>query len=181
MIRLSFLALGLVAVACVISACGSDDSSKATAEARPKSTPPNFHQQLYDVELFNGWPQDENDKRVGSYLESAWHDPALLTTVIAIDARESDETGSPLAEAELARIQTNQLPDYRERGLKKIVLGGKPTVRWAFDVTGERRIDYFFEECGTDIVVRGTTPPGTFSSLSESFRSIASTIKVVCD
>jgi hypothetical protein len=171
----------IVAVVLAFSGCGGDGSDQTSTVARPSADPPNFHQTRYDVEIFNGWPQDVSDKKVGGYLESSWHDPASAAVTITIDSRASDETGSPRADAELAQIQTSKLPGYRERGLKRIKLGGRPAVQWAFDVPGEARVDYFFEECGTSIVVLGSTTPVSFEALSESFREMAATIKVACD
>ena len=178
---LPLLAASVIAVVLALSGCGGGGSSKASTVARPSADPPNFHQTDYDVEIFNGWPQDESDKRVGGYLESAWHDPASSITTLLIDSQTSDTSGPPNANAELAQVQTNHLPGYRDRGLKGIRLGGRPAVRWAFDVSGESRIDYFFEECGTSVVVRGSAPFVAFAALSESFREMAATIKVVCD
>jgi hypothetical protein len=178
---LSFLAAAAIVVVLALSGCGGGGSNDASAAPRPKSEPPNYHQAQYDVEIFNGWPQDESDRKVGSYLESTWHDPASAVVTITINSRASDETESPIANAELARVQANHLPGYRERGLKGIRLSGHPAVRWAFDASGEARIDYFFEECGVSIVVLGATSPVSFAALSESFREMAAKIKIVCE
>lgn len=172
------LIAGLTAGAAAVSGCGGGGSEEATA--RPKSTPPHYHQAEYDVEIFNRWPQDESDKRTGSYLESVWHDPASSVTTLQIDSRASDGTGPPIANAELTRIQAKHLPGYRERGFKKITLGGHPAIRWAFDLSGEGRVDYFFAECGTSFTVLGATPPQAFAALSESFQEMAGTIKPLC-
>jgi len=119
--------------------------------------------------------------RVGSYTESSWHDPAVPKDItITIDSRAADEAGSPAANADLARIQTNQLSGYRERGMKRVKLGGRPTIQWAFDMGEESRVDFFFEECGISFVVRGKATPFSFESLSESFREMTSTIKADC-
>jgi hypothetical protein len=135
----------------------------------------------YKVNIFNGWPQDQNQERVGSYIESSWHDPASPKEItITIDSRAADEAGSPAANADLARIQTTQLNGYRERGMKRVKLGGRPTVQWAFDIADESRVDFFFEECGISFVVRGLATPFSFESLSESFREMTSTIKANC-
>jgi hypothetical protein len=174
------LVAGLLA-ALILSGCGGGESGQATAEPRPKSVPPLYHQAHYDVTIFNGWPQDASDRRTGSYLESAWHDPVSSRITFLVDSGATADTGTPIANAELARRQAEQSSDYRERGFKKIMLGGHPAIRWAFDLSGEGRVDYFFAECGTGIRVRGSTLPVSFEALAESFQTMASTIKVVCN
>jgi hypothetical protein len=177
-----FLALIIcsLAAAAIFSGCGGGESGQASPGPRPASVPPLFHQANYDVEIFNRWPQDVSDKKTGSYLESKWHDPASSVTTLQIDSRASDGTGSPLANAELARVQVQRLPGYRERGFKKVTLGGHPAIRFAFDLSGEGRVDYFFAECGTSFTVLGATPPLAFASLSESFQEMSGTIKAIC-
>lgn len=134
----------------------------------------------YDITINNGWPQIEDEKQVGGYLENAWHDPEGPT--LAIDSRLSDETGSPMANAELAQIQTSKLPGYRERGLKKIRLGGRPAVSWGFNVSNEEsRMEFFFEECDTTFVARGSMGTIGFEAYSRSFREMLATLKASCD
>jgi hypothetical protein len=151
----------------VFAGCGGGSSSPNPAD--------------YKVKIFNGWPQDQNQEQVGGYTESSWHDPAVPKDItITIDSRVADEAGSPAANADLARIQTTQLSGYRERGMKRIKLGGRPTVQWSFDFADESRVDLFFEECGISFLVRGLATPVSFEALSESFREMTSTIKANC-
>ncbi|MDX6609993.1 MAG: hypothetical protein QOF85_1918 [Solirubrobacterales bacterium] len=169
-----------IAVAVLLLTRDSGEDTPAVDPAITKQQ--NYHQAEYAVGVSSGWPQDENDRRIGgNYLESAWHDPASTAARFVIDSRPSDETGSPMASAELARIQAHQLPGYRQRGLKEITLWSHPAVRWAFDVAGEAWIEYFFEECGTSIVVRGSTPPVAWEPLTEFFRGMAETITANCE
>lgn len=161
--------LALIAIG-VAAALGfsSGDSRETSRPAR------------YDIEIHNGWPQTEDEKHVGNYLESEWRNP--LGPVIAIDSQLSDEAGPPIANAELAQIQTYQLPGYRERGLKRIRLGGRPVVQWAFDIPkDESTIEFFFEECGTSFIVRASTTVSSFETYADAFREMASTIKIDCD
>jgi len=175
LIRAAFLLLALA----FIAGCGSDGSSDATAKSRPKSEPPLYHQAEYDVET--GWEPEASDRRVGSYLESVWHDPASFSAKLRIDSRPSEGTAPPLAAADLARIQTNWMPEYRERSFKKVKIGGHSAIRWAADAAGESLIEYLFEECGTSIVMRGTTIPVAYEDFSRFYGIVASRIKVVCD
>jgi hypothetical protein len=140
----------------------------------------NYHEAQYAAGVSSGWPQTENDQHVGNYLESSWHDPASVYTTFTIDSREKG-SGVPMADAELALVQVQSLPHYRERGRRWIRLRGKPAVRWAYDVAGEAHLDYFFEECDTGFIVRGTTPPGTWEALAPFFRGMATVITANCE
>ncbi len=154
----------LLAILALLTGCGSSSSADPAG---------------YRVE-FTDWPQIERHKQVDGYVESAWRDPAYTYVIFAIDSRPADETGSPMANAQLARIQTTKLTGYRERGIRWIRLNGRPAVRWAFDVADRAHIEYFFEECGTSFLVRGTSGLYGFSSLSETFREKAVSIKTAC-
>lgn len=177
--------LGFIWIAVLLSAlllvagCGDDGASDATAESRPKSEPPLYHQKEYDAET--GWELDVSDNKVGSYLETVWHDPAIATSKLIIDSRPAEGAPPPLVAAELARVQANWLPDYRERSLKRVKLGRRSAIRWVFHAAGEDRIEYFLEECGTSIVFRGSTAPVAFDSFSRFYGIVASRVKALCD
>jgi len=174
------LLIGALAAAAILSGCGSGGTGQASTNPRPASSPPQYHQANYDVEIFSDWPQEESDKRVGAYSESAWADPESAIITLRIDSRPSAGTGTPVANAELARAQVNHLPGYQERSFGKISLGGRSAIRWTYNLFGEGRVGYFFSECGTSFAVLGATPPQAFASLSESFQEMAGTIKALC-
>jgi hypothetical protein len=163
------VALALIAIGVVAALILSGGGSKGPT--RPAH---------YDVAINNGWPRTDDEKQVSGYLESAWRDPVGPT--IAIDTRLSDETGSPMANAELAQIQTSKLPGYRERGLRREKLEGRPVVTWGFDVSNEESgFELFFEECGTTFIVRGAMGTIAFEAFARDFREVTSSIKVHCD
>lgn len=168
-----------IAVAAILLSGGSGEDAPAVDPAIAKQQ--NYHQAEYAAGVSSGWPQIEDDKHVGGYLESSWHDPASVATTFAIDSRDIGETGPPMAMAELARAQVQYLPHYRERGRRWVRLSGKPAIRWAYDVAGEAHLDYFFEECDTGLIVRGTTPPGAWEALAPFFRGMATVITANCE
>jgi hypothetical protein len=178
MIKLVRIAVAFSALLLIVG-CGGGGSSDATAESRPKSDPPLYHQKEYDAET--GWEQDTSDRKVGSYLESVWHDPASFSSKLVIDSRPAEGAPPPLAAAELARVQVNWLRDYRERSFKRVKLGRQAAIRWAYDAAGEGHFAYFFEKCGTSIVIRGSTSPIAFEPFSEFYGVVASRVKPVCD
>ena len=153
----------LLTIGSVLAGCGGGSSVDPAA---------------YKASVYTDWPQLKKHKQVEGWDESAWRDPAYTYVIITIDSRAADETGSPLQNAQLARIQTTKLHGYKERGMRWIRLGGKPAVRWSFDMGEQANIRWFFEECGVAFVVRGTTGLYGFQALSESMREMAATIKV---
>ena len=155
----------LLALAVCVGGCGGSEA--ATRPAR------------YDITIHNGWPQIADEKSVGHFLESAWRDP--VGPIITVDSRLAEETGSPLANAEIAKLQTSQLPDYRERTFKTIKLGGRPTIQWGFDTSKEEsRFELFFEECDTAFIVRGSMGTVGYEAFADSFRVMAATLKADC-
>ncbi len=169
----------LLCILLLIAGCGDGGTSDATAEGRPESKPPLYHQTEYDAET--GWELEVSDRKVGSYLETVWIDPAVPTAKLIIDSRPAEGASPPMAAAELARVQANWLPQYRERSLKRVKLGKRSAVRWVYHAAGEDRIAYFFEECGTSFMFRGSTSPDAFESFSRFYGIVASRVKALCD
>jgi hypothetical protein len=166
MIRMILICIAVLSAAAMsLAGCGESDPAKPTD---------------YKVEADPSWPQVAKHKRVEGYVENAWRDPAYTYVIFAIDTRSSDETAPPLASAQLARIQTTNLVGFEERGMRWIRLGGRPAVRWSFNVSNRAHIEYFFEECGISFLVRGTTGLPSFSAISEHMRAMAATIKTAC-
>lgn len=145
---------------------------------RPSAEPPVYHLAEYDMET--GWAQETLDEKVGSYLESVWHDPASFSSKLIIDSQPAAGAPPPMAAAELTRVQANWLPKYRERSLKRVKLGKRSAIRLAYYAAGEDRITYFFEECGTSFIFRGSTVPIAYEPFSEFYGVVASRVKAVC-
>jgi hypothetical protein len=171
-------AAALAVAALALTGCGGTSTPK-TVLVHPSAKPPLYHQTRYDIET--GWEQETSDKRVGAYLESAWHDFASFSSKILIDSRTSAGAAPPLVAAELARVQANRLPGFRDRGIKRVKLGHYPAIRWSFFGAGKDWVEYFFEECGTSLVFRGSTSPIALEDFSRFYREIASGIKIRCD
>jgi hypothetical protein len=180
--RLTIVAGTLVTVAVIIGAIvlltgdSSDDPDTNTAAQYQ-----NYHQAQFAAAITNSWPENPSDRRVGNYLESSWSYPLNPAATFTVYSRTSDETGSPAATAELARIQVDKLPSYQERGLKRFRLRENPAVRWNFDLSGATYVEYFFEECGIGLVVRASAPtPDIWRELSSSFDEMATSITANC-
>ena len=184
-------------VASVFAGCGDDGSSTETAAVSPNATPPPssssteagtvtrpsstspFHH-LTDYDVETTWEQDVSERKVGRYLENVWHDPAAVDSLLVIDSQASDNALSPLAAAELARVQTGWLSKYHERSFKKVKVGGHTAVRWTFSVADKGHIEYFFAKCGTSIALHGSTALITFKDFADYYRVAASRVKIAC-
>ena len=169
----------VVLAAAMLLGCGSSDSAPEIDPVITKQQ--NHHQKQYDAGVSSGWPQDSSDQRVGNYLESSWHDPAGTKIKYIVDSVSAEEAAKPMVLAELARAQARELKDYRERGFEWVRLRGIPVLRWTYDAAGLGRIEFFFEECGIDIVARGSMAKVSFESFAEFYEGMASTITAKCD
>jgi len=134
----------------------------------------------YKITINNGWPKIVDEEEVSGSIENAWHDPVGPT--IAVNTRLASETGTPMANAQLAQIQTSKLPGYRERGLKWMRVGGRPTVRWSFDMPNEQsRVEFFFEACDTAFIVRGAMGTIAYEAFARDWHMMTASIKPDCD
>jgi hypothetical protein len=167
--RFSLLGAALLTLVACLGGCGRSDGGPD----RPAT---------YKITINNGWPKIEDEKQVAGFLESAWRDPAGPIDV-AVNTRLASETGSPMYNAQLAQVQTSKMPGYRERGLKREKINGRPVVHWAFDVANEEsRVEYFFEECGTLFILRGAIGSGAnFEVYANDFLGYTASIKANCN
>jgi hypothetical protein len=170
--------LAAIVAAAVLFGCGSSEDSSGDPFS---SANQNYHQKQYAVAIANSWPADPSDLKVGDYLETSWHYPVTPVATFTVYSRTADETGSTAAAADLARVQMRRLPDYHERGMKKIEIRDTPAVRWSFDLAGTVYVEYFFEECGIDLIARGSAPADTWGELASFFPEMATSITANCD
>lgn len=171
----------LVAGAAIAALLLSGSSNGQQVGERPSWVAHNQQQALYTAGVSSAWPEFRNDKRVGDYMESAWHDGVNWGTRFVVDARSSNGAHSPMETALLLRAHAQRLPRYEELGLKKVTLRGNSAVRWAFNIAGRPRLDYFFEECDVSFVTRGTSPPGTFRNFADDFRGLSYSVEARCN
>jgi Protein kinase domain len=175
---------GETAIVYLTSVTASDPSSQeetAAAEASPSSSQSTYSQSLYSVAIPAGWFQETSDKPSGSYMESVWRNPSEPNTSITVDAESPAPPVEPIASAEAVRAQTSQSAGYRELAFESTTLAGLPAARWVFDVSGDRRVDYFLNVCNVGIAMLGSTTPAIFGSLSPTFHEAASSIAVPCE
>lgn len=158
----------------------SNPGAAETAEASSNSSRSAYSQSLYAVEIPSEWEQETSDEPSGSYVESVWRNPAEPNTAVLIDAETPAPSVSPIASAESVRAQTSQSSGYGERAFEPTVLSGMPAARWVFDVSEDRRVDYFLNECNVGLAVLGSTSPAIFGALAPTFQEVASSVTVPC-
>jgi hypothetical protein len=156
-------------------------SAEAPATASSSSAKTSYSQSLYTVEIPSGWAQETSDEPNGRYVESVWRNPAEPNTAILIDAESPAPSVPPIVSAESVRAQTSQSSGYGELAFEPTTLSGLPAARWVFDVSGDRRVDYFTNICDVGVAVLGSTTPAIFGSLAPTFHEAASSVTVPCE
>ena len=152
-----------------------------TAEASSSAVNSAYSQYLYSVEIPASWGQEASDESNGSYFESAWRDPADSNTSVHVDAETPAPSVSPLSSAESVRAQTSQSSGYREIAFESTSLSGLPAARWVFEVSGDRRVDYFINLCNVGVAVLGSTSPSSFGGWAPTFHEVAASVSVPCE
>jgi hypothetical protein len=170
--------LAAIAVETALLGCGSSD--RPSVERRITEHQ-NYHQKQYDAGIANPWPLVQSDRRVGDYLETSWYYPGDREASFTIYSRTADETGSPRTAADVARVQTLRLPGYSEGGLKEERIRDNPAVHWNFELGDAVYVEYFFEECGVEFVVRETAPSALWDELSSFFDQMSEMVTAKCD
>jgi hypothetical protein len=157
----------------------SEGAGASASSAEPEATI-GYAQYLYDVSIPAEWEPDSSDESNGTYYESTWHPPGDDGTTILVDAQTPAPQASPLESAESVRAQTSQSSDYSEIAFEPTTLAGRPAARWVFQVHGDRRVDYFLNDCNVGIAVLGSTYPSAFGAYAPTFHRAASSISVPC-
>ncbi len=157
----------------------TEEGAATGSGASPSST--RFTGSLYSAAIPTGWTQAENDKPISNYLESTWHNPAEPSTTLLIDAQTPATSASATEDAETVRVQTSQASDYRELAFAPTLLAGRQAARWVFDISGDRRVDYFLNDCNASVAMLGSTSPTNFGAMAPTFHEVASSIEVPCE
>jgi predicted Ser/Thr protein kinase len=140
-----------------------------------------FSQNLYSVEVPTGWIQEASDEPISTYYESVWRDPDEENSSITVDAQVPAPEVPAIVSAEEVRSETSQSSGYRELGFDETFIAGVPAARWVFEVSGDRRVDYFLNACNVGLAVLGSTYPSSFDSLAPTFHHAAASVAVYCE
>jgi hypothetical protein len=170
-------AVVLVAGLVVALLLASGDSETSGASAAPAET--EYAYALYSVEIPAKWEQLTRDEPTNGHLESIWRYPGKPRASVLIEAKVP-VLESPIQAARAVRANISRIPGYRQVSFGPISLDGQPAARWVFEVEGDRRVYYFFNECEVAMTVRNATTPANFASQAETFHDIASSVAVRC-
>ena len=140
-----------------------------------------FSQNLYSVEVPTGWVQESSDEPNSTYYESVWRNPAEENTSILVDAQTPSPGVPPIVSAEEVRAQTSQSSGYRELAFESTTVAGSPAARWVFEVSGDRRVDYFVNSCTVGLAILGSTYPSSFGAMAPTFHHAANSIVTYCE
>ena len=88
--------------------------------------------------------------------------------------------GGTINSAASVRDQTSQTAGYSEVAFEEIDLNGIPAARWEFELSGERKVDYFFYDCGVGVAVLGAAPKAEFVTYEDAFANVAESTQTNC-
>jgi hypothetical protein len=137
----------------------------------------------YGLEVPVGWDHAEADvfSSEGGFYTNIWRDTSdPENTYIRVDGGNREPALAPMAASESLVDQLREASDYREYFYGPELLQGRETARWVFGIDGNKRVDYFFTECGRGLAVVGSTLPVRFPELQSMFRAVAASAYVDC-
>jgi len=134
-----------------------------------------FTGNLYTADVPKGWNLETSEEKNSGRFTSQWRDPNDSNTSVLIDSQPS-ANGTALEGAESVRAQTSQTSGYEEIAFSTTKLKGVEAVRWVFDVSEDRRVDYFLVECGAGFAVLGSTSPERFDEMEPTFHHVAESL-----
>jgi hypothetical protein len=190
-----FLAAVLV-FAGLVSGCGAAQEEAATSTAtvtveRTVTTPSTkttastdttlkpYYARLFTADVPAAWNQERDEQGTTARTTSQWRDPTDSNTSVLIDTSEGEDY-TPQQKAESVRAQTSRASSYREISFAPTQLGGRDGWEWDFEVSGDRRVDYFVSACNTAFAVLGSTSPERFDGLQRAFRDVAGSVAPNC-
>jgi hypothetical protein len=174
-----------------LAGCGSDTESSGgkvrtvvVTETSPPTTAPTttatsfvpYSNDVISTEVPAGWSIQGGDfVDKGSYHETKWVSPDDPDTFVLIDVNDAPSNGTPMQSATNVREGASKANDYQDYGFTETNLGGVDTVAWNFLNNGDRRVDYFFDDCygATSVAVLGSADQSSFDALDPAFRHVA--------
>lgn len=135
-----------------------------------------YHGARIAAEIPTGWGMLEDEAHKPGYTESKWTNPGNSNDTILIDT--SSATGLTL-EQDAAPVHQALLGEsgYEQISYGPGDLSGVESWMWVFRISGDQRIDYFFNRCATGFAVLGSTVPTRFNQLRGTFRAIAQSVR----
>ncbi|MFZ1926045.1 MAG: hypothetical protein WAU42_07870, partial [Solirubrobacteraceae bacterium] len=135
-----------------------------------------YHGVNISAEIPAGWTTLENEVQKTGYIESKWSNPADTNDTILIDTSPAtsdtlEQDAAPVHEALL------RASGYQQLAYEPGNLAGIESWMWIFRISGDQRVDYFFNRCSSGYAVLGSTLPGRFNHLMGTFQDVAQSVK----
>ena len=144
----------------------------------PDSVP--YRTPSYSVRVPEDWRLVADDVDHSVYQESKWRHPRSRDVAVVIDYTDGYR-GTAREGAETVREQVSAASGYRERSFELVPIGGgRHAWRWEFTLGGRRKVDYFFNGCGTGFAVLGESRSHRFVMYRATFERIARSLRPAC-
>ena len=150
-----------------------------TTTAAPEPEYVSYQGSGYTAQIPAAWETEADQVDQGSYIESLFRDPVNPNTSITIDVTPGI-TDSPESSATLVSGDTSQTPGYQELLFEPTTVGTREAFKWSFEVSGDRRVDYFFNDCGNGMALLGSASPSDFASQEPVFQAVVDSIEGGC-
>jgi hypothetical protein len=126
-----------------------------------------------------GWKLLEDEAQKEGYVESKWQSSASAEDTILIDTSPAtdltlEQDAAPV-HADLERAAGYQQVSYGPGDLS-----GVDSWMWVFRISGDERIDYFFDSCTRGFGVLGSSPASRFEQMRSTYRAVAQSTRAVC-
>lgn len=135
-----------------------------------------YHGARISAAIPAGWSTLENESHKTGYIESKWSNPANPNDTVLVDTSPAtpdtlEQDAAPVHEALLAASGYQQL-SYGPGNLT-----GVDSWMWVFRISGDQRVDYFFNRCASGYAVLGSTVPSRYNQLLATFRAVAQSVR----
>jgi hypothetical protein len=173
---------------------GEATSAEAPAEEQkePPGTPPavvtraepelrEVEGSIYKAKVPVEWAQDYELEEKAPYYPMQFDGTGEAgEPYVRLEGQYPAEVSDPVMAEEGSRQTTSESPGYREVSFGPIVLGGREAVRWNYEVEGDRRVVYGFNECGGGMALVGSARPDHFAEFAPVFEEIADSLRFFC-
>ena len=156
----------------------------AETDAAPASTLATVAESrsLFETEVPEGWIPSQVDQSDSGRFTNTWISPEDERVSVLIDSQPTgEEDPSAIDSAASVRDQTSGSAGYAEIVFEETELNGLPAARWVFDVGSERKVDYFFYDCGIGVAVLGAAPRSDFATYEDVFADVAESTRPRCE
>lgn len=126
-----------------------------------------------------GWKLLEDEAQKEGYVESKWQSSASAEDTVLIDTSPAtdltlEQDAAPV-HADLERAVGYQQVSYGPGDLS-----GVDSWMWVFHISGDERIDYFFNNCTRGFGLLGSSPASRFEQMRSTYRAVAQSTRAVC-